>query len=117
MSFEADQITELKVVYPNISALDEGGLTLIQIAGLKLPEGCSPVVVDALLWPYPRDGYTSRLFLSSKITHQGEGINWNHSGGFIANRAYYAVSWQTNKSDLRLLGMVTAHLQAFTCKK
>ena len=117
MSFEADQINELKAVYPNISALDEGGLTLIQIAGLKLPEGCSPAVVDALLWPYPRDGYTSRLFLSSKITHQGEGINWNHAGGFIANRAWYAVSWQTNKSDLRLLGMVTAHLQAFTCKK
>lgn len=117
MGFETDQIDELKKVYPNISALDEGGLTFIQIADLVLPEGCSPGVVDALLWPYPRDSYTSRLFLSSKITHTGEGTNWNHDGGIIANRAWWAVSWKTNKADLRLLGMVTAHLQAFKCKK
>ena len=117
MSFEPDQIRELKAVYPKINALDEGGVTLIQISDLWLPSGCVPGVVEALLWPYPRDGYSSRLFLSSKITHQGPGINWNHAGGIIANRAWWAVSWQTNKSELRLLGMVIAHLQAFTCKK
>ena len=72
------------------------------------------------LCPFPRDGYPSRLFLSAKITHKGQGVNWNADGVMIAGRKWWAVSWNPFKNkqpnqdvNQRLLGMVTAHLQAF----
>jgi len=113
MALEQDQIDELKTCCPNLSAIMDGGKEYVLISGLKLPEGCNPKVVDALLCPTMRDGYTSRLFLSSKVTHKGEGQNWNAANVAIANRNWWAVSWKTNHDSLRLLGMVTAHLQAF----
>ena len=114
MEFDPDQINELKAYYSNLSAVEEGGYKFILIPQLPLPPGCIPQIVDGLLCPTLRDGYTSRLFLSAKITHKGKGQNWNPASGvMIAGRTWWAVSWKTNKDDLRLLGMVTAHLQAF----
>jgi hypothetical protein len=118
MHFEVDELNELKRLYPEISAQDEGGQTLILIANLKLPEGCTPAVTDALLFPVPRDGYPSRLYLSQKITHKGEGQNWQPAtGSIIGNRQWWAVSWNTHQPKQSLLAMVTAHLQAFVCKE
>jgi hypothetical protein len=118
MTFEADQVVELKRVYPDVSGQDEGGQTLILIPNLKLPEGCTPEVTDVLLFPVSRDGYPSRLYLSEKIAHNGEGQNWHPpTGAIIGNRQWWAVSWNTHQPRQRLLGMVTAHLQAFVCKK
>ncbi len=113
MAFDQDQIDELKTCYPEIAAVEDGGTDFIFICNLKLPDGCSPQVVDALLCPSTRSGYSSRLFLSSQVTHSGAGKNWNALGEVIANRKWWAVSWNTNNNSLRLLGMVTAHLQAF----
>jgi hypothetical protein len=118
MGFDSDQIAELKQFYPELSEQDEGGQTLILISNLKLPDGCTPEVVDALLFPFTRDNYPSRLYLSQKITHKGEGLNWAPpTGAIIGNRQWWAVSWHTHQVSQRLLGMVTAHLQAFVCKK
>ena len=117
MSLNSDQIAEMKQVYPDLSAQDEGDQTLILISNLKLPDGCTPATVDALLFPCPRDGYPSRLYFAQKITHGGPGQNWNPKDGqTIGNRTWYALSWHTHQEKQRLLGMVTAHLQAL-CKK
>jgi len=68
MAFDQDQIDELKTCHPEIAAVEDGGTEFILIRNLKLPDGCNPQVVDALLCPSPRSGYSSRLFLSSQVT-------------------------------------------------
>jgi hypothetical protein len=99
-------------------AVDDGGASFILISPLPLPEGCEPQIVDGLLCPSLRDGYPSRLFLSAKITHKGPGQNWNpQTSVLIAGRQWWAVSWHTHNDNQRLLGIVTAHLQAFQCKR
>jgi len=113
VAFDQEQIGELKSCYAEIAAVEDGGAEFILIRNLKLPKGCDPEVVDALLCPTLRDNYTSRLFLSSKVKHNGQGQNWNAENVVIANRNWWAVSWKTNTENLRLLGMVMAHLQAF----
>lgn len=113
MAFEQDQIDELKCLYSNLQVAEEGGQEFILIPQLPLPHGCVPQIVDGLLCPSVRDGYSSRLFLSSKVTHKGPGQSWNANGVVIVGRQWWAVSWRTNNNDQRLLGMVTAHLLAF----
>ena len=117
MPFDQEQIDELKSCYPNLNALDDGGQSYILISPLCLPLGCDPDQVDGLLCPSQRDGYPSRLFLSVKVKHKGPGQGWNPQDGLIiAGRQWWAVSWHTHRENQLLLGMMTAHLQAFQCK-
>jgi len=113
MAVDQNQIRELKRYYPNLSAVDDGGMEFIFISPLILPPGCEPASVDGFLCPARRDNYVSRLFLSVKVSHKGPGQHWNANGVVIAGRQWWAVSWQT-KENLTLLGMVLAHLEAFT---
>jgi hypothetical protein len=113
MAFDLKQVDELKCYHFNLQVAEEGGFTFILIPELRMPDGCTPQTVDALLCPFTRDGYPSRLFLSSKVVHKGPGQNWNANGVILFGRQWWAVSWHTHKEDQRLLGMVTAHLQAF----
>jgi hypothetical protein len=113
MAFDNEQIEELKTCYPELSLVEEGGCSFILIANLQLPGGCDPPRVDGLLCPTARDGYPSRLFLSAKVTHKGQGQSWNADGVMIAGRKWWSPSWNTKQSNQRLLGMVTAHLQAY----
>jgi len=113
MAYTQEQIDELKVCYPHLFEIDEGGEKFILIKNLKLPLGCNPQVVDGLLCPHKRDGYLHRLFLSSKITHKGKGQNWNVNGALIADQQWWAVSWKVNKENVSLVGMVVVHLEAF----
>jgi len=110
MNFQEDQIKELKVISPNLSYAQEGGITYIRIEDLQLPESCVPKVVNALLCPFPKDGYVSTLFYSVKITG-GPARNWNRNGVRILNDNWYAISWQV-KPGLRLAEMVQVHLKA-----
>lgn len=113
MPLDPEQINELKGYYANLSLVEDGGIEFILISPLLLPPGCNPASVDALLCPSPRDGYTSRLFLSAKVAHKGPGQNWNPQNSvMIAGRQWWAISWKTNQDNLTLLGMVMAHLHA-----
>ncbi len=115
--YPPDQIDGLKMLFPELSAAEEGGTTFIRIENLILPEGCVPRTVEALLCPIARDGYSSRLFLSEKISHGGGGTNWNPQGGsVILGRQWWAVSWQTRPGQT-LSEMVLDHLGAFRAKK
>ena len=113
MPLDPEQVKELKSCYPNLSLVEDGGIGFVLISPLLLPQGCEPASVDALLCPFARDGYTSRLFLSARLVHRGPGQNWNADGVVIAGRKWWAVSWKTNQEKLSLLGMVLAHVQAF----
>lgn len=110
MPFPEDQVAELKLICPDVSAVEEGGCVFLLLPGLHLPEGCSPVCIDALLCPTARDGYDSRLFFSERLQTKTE-RNWNATGVRIAERNWHAFSWKTSP-NLRLAQMVAAHLRA-----
>lgn len=116
MSFPPDEIAEMKAAFAGLSTASEGGTEFILISSLKLPDGCDPAVVDALLCPSTRDGYPSRLYLSARVSHQGPGQNWS-ADQVILGRRWFAVSWRTQESAGRLLAILAGHLEAFTCKR
>lgn len=110
MTFEQDQIEELKRIAPNLCIAEEGGLPYMLIRQLQLPEGCQPAIADVLLCPKPRDGYESRLFFPQIITGI-PGHNWN--GNLRAlERNWYAISWKV-PGNLRLAETLLIHLKAF----
>jgi hypothetical protein len=111
MEFPVDQLDEVRVHVTELKLAEEAGLPYILLSPLKLPAGCRPASVDALLSPTGRDGYTSRLFFAEKITCKRE-LNWNSVGVRILDRNWYAFSWKTNRENLRLLQMVLDHLAA-----
>jgi len=111
MNFSENQINGLKSITPNLKTVQEGGYSYFYIEGLKLPEGCLPNIVDALLCPTPLPNYQSRLYFSSKISGLGSsGRNWNGKLRAIGQN-WFAISWQT-KSGLSLVEMLSIHLKA-----
>lgn len=110
MSIAEEQVRELTDAFPGAQEAREGGVRYFLLPALSMPEGRQPSRVDALLCPTARDGYPSRLFLAEQI-HGGRGSNWNASVR-ILERNWYALSWRVN-SNLRLVQMVAAHLEAF----
>lgn len=107
-----EEIEALRSICPELSLGEESGTEYILIGKLILPEGCTPECVDGLLCPTPRDGYSSRLFLSSEVAHHGQGKNWNAKGVLILGKRWWAVSWKTPEEQT-LLQMFQNHLIAF----
>lgn len=108
-SFPEEQIEELKALCPDVASCEEGGVQYFLLPNLRLPAGCSPQVVDALLCPTPRDGYECRLYFSSVVKN---GLNWNKRNIRIVDRPWSSFSWKTNQPGLRLAQMVTELLRA-----
>jgi len=81
---------------------------------LRLPDGCEPHEIDALLCPHPIDGYSSRLYFFARIQPAGKvnttALNWNASV-LILERTWHAHSWRT-PPDLRPVQMIAIHLKA-----
>ncbi len=111
MHYAEDQLSELKLLCRDVREIQEGGCSFLFLPALHLPDGCTPQSRDAILCPFPRDGYASRLFFAEKIQSNNQ-CNWNASGVRIAERNWHAFSWQTN-ANLRLAQMIAAHLRAF----
>ncbi len=110
MSFDENQIRELEKSFPGFKHQEDGGFDYFHIPKLKLPKGCVPDTVEALLCPQLRDGYNSRLFLSQQIT----GCPQRGWGGpyRILDRNWYAISWQTTPNN-DLFQKLMIHLRAF----
>ena len=113
MALPSDQWDELRATFPGAVSAEEDGFTYILLEKLILPPSCLPTEVKALLCPLPRDGYPSRLFLSEKVNHGGQGQNWNAAGVVILGEKWWAVSWDTKSNNERLVSMIGSHLQAF----
>lgn len=111
MDFPQDQIEELKKVSSSVGIATEGGYTYILLEKLRLPEGCVPVEVDALLCPMPHTGYLSRLFFAEKINGGANG-NWNGNIR-VLDRNWFAISWQTNSQNISLIEKLMIHLKPF----
>jgi hypothetical protein len=109
VNFPTEQIEELEKHYEGVRRIEEGGLTYFYIPALILPDGCEPKVVEAMLCPVQRDGYTSRLFLS-EIVKTPFARNWNANGVRIVERQWYAFSYNDIRG-MTLLQMLAAHLR------
>jgi len=84
--------------------------TYILLPQLRLPEGCTPAVVDALLCLSARDGYPTRLFYAQQIT-SGKPPNWNAQNVPILQRNWFAYSWNYVESG-RPIEVLAQHLKA-----
>jgi hypothetical protein len=88
--------------------MTEAGLAYLYLPGLKLPQGCEPQVVDALLCLQSRDGYPTRLLLSARISNKGQ--NWNSHR--ILDREWHTWSWNGVSGNLRPIEILLGHLRA-----
>ncbi len=111
MQFPDDQIEEMKSLWPEARKYEESGILYFFLPQLRLPDGCSPSQVDALLCPTNHSGYTSRLFFEQVITSP-QPRNWTTTAR-IMERNWHAISWQYPETNLRLAQMVGVHLRAF----
>ena len=109
MEFPDEEIKELEKYCPAVRLVYEGGLIYFYIPALNLPDGCVPKIVEAMLCPVQRDGYTSRLFLSEMVKTPFP-RNWNANGVRIVERQWYAFSYN-NIQKMTLLQMLGAHLR------
>lgn len=113
MSSNDVEAKELKSCCNRVSVADEAGCTFYLLEGLRLPEGCQPSVVDALLCASPRDGYPSRIYFAQQVQCPFN-RNWNTIGIQILGRSWNAFSWKVEPADLTLKHLLLGHLQGFT---
>jgi hypothetical protein len=92
----------------SVQEFQEGGVTYVYLANLKIRVGGTAFVVDALLCPTTYAGYFTRLFLSQAFPQKG--ANWTvHQ---ILGRTWHSWSWQGVPADLPLQQMLLCHLDA-----
>jgi hypothetical protein len=106
-----DQIEELKLFCVDARPHQEGEVPYVYLPGLRLPDGCSPTQIDALLCPTPAHGYTSRLLFAQPFTSP-QSRNW-HYNARVLERNWAAISWNIPAGGLRLAQVLAEHLRAF----
>lgn len=109
MTVDAGFFNELKLAFKEASILLDGGIEFVHLPVLRLPDGCQPPVVEALLCPQMRDGYMTRLFLSSQVPSPAQ--NWTEH--HILGRRWYSWSWQNVSADQSLVQILLGHLEIF----
>lgn len=106
-----DQVFELRQLYgEGVESIVEMGLPFFYVPSLLLSEGCAPRDVDGLLCPIPKDGYSSRLYISKQVGMPNP-KTWN-GNVWVKNMQWHAVSWRL-EGNMRLAQMLAAHLGAF----
>lgn len=109
--FPKEQIDNLKLLCPGIQQGDEGGVTYFLLPQLKIPDGCQPAQVDALLRPTKQsDGYNSRLYFAERIQSR-KTLNWTGQSR-ILERNWHVFSWQVQAPNLTLIQILQEHLDA-----
>lgn len=106
MSNPAAELETLKALCPEAELWEEGGQPLAFLPNLQIKSDGAPHQTDGLLWPGPRDGYETRLFLSRPFPAKGQ--NWNVFN--IKGRAWHACSWNGVPASLPWLQILANHL-------
>ena len=104
------ELGELDQLCGGAKEYTEFGLNYILLPQLRLPHGCSPSAVDALLCLSCRDGYPTRLFFAQPIASKN-GLNWNAQNVAILQRTWFAYSWNYVASG-RPIEVLAQHLKA-----
>lgn len=90
-----------------VRVIVEGGVDLIFLPRLVLPEGCVPRETQALLCTGQHGGYTTRLFLPMFL--QGKGLNWTQHA--VAGGVWWTWSWNMVPPHLRPAEILAEHLR------
>jgi hypothetical protein len=102
-----EHLAEMKAVCSGVEELTEGGQVYLHLPALKLPGGCNPGVLDALMALHQHSGYPTRLFLAQRV--QGRGQNWTVH--HVLGRTWHTWSWNYVKADRRPAEVLAEHLR------
>jgi hypothetical protein len=103
-------LASLRSLCPNAELMTEGGQTVVYLPAVQFQAGATRVTCNLLLWPDPRDGYLSRLFLSEQVTGS-VGRAWTSFS--LCGGTWWAVSWQGVPAELPWIEILANHLRAF----
>lgn len=107
----AAELVTLRALCPGAELWIEVGQSVPFLPDLTIEkEGAGSLKLDALLWPYHRDNYPSRLFLSETIPWSIGG-QWTQS--VVQGRAWHACSWGPVPADRPWIEILANHLRAF----
>jgi hypothetical protein len=109
MATEGD-LRELDQLCGGAKEYTEFGLNYVLLPQLRLPSGCTPAVLDALLCLSPRDGYPTRLYFAQQVTSKSS-LNWNAQNVAILQRSWFAYSWNYVATG-RPIEVLAQHLKA-----
>lgn len=105
-----EMLNEVKHLFcPEARVLTEAGLSYVHLPHMKLPTGNSQSSCEALLCLQKRDGYPTRLFLSTALI--GKGQNWTVHN--IFGKAWHTCSWNYVEFMGRPTDVLAQHLRAF----
>ncbi len=105
------ELRELDQLCAGAKEYTEFGNNYILLPQLRLPGGCTPAAVDALLSLSSRDGYPTRLFFAQHVTSKN-GLNWNAQNVPILQRSWFAYSWNCVSNQGRPVEVLAQHLRA-----
>ena len=105
-----DEHQELARGADEVRECDEAGLRLIYLGGLRLPAGCTPAQLDALLCLTQHAGYLTRLFLAQQVTC-GKPVNWTGTV-HLFGRNWFMFSWNNVSAAQRPMQVLLGHLDA-----
>ncbi len=108
MSSEASRLEALKRLHSDCLLLKEGGVGLALLRNFGFRAGDAEQRMDLLLHPAPHSGYTSRLFFERPVSNRGS--NWSQHR--VADRSWWAPSWQHVSATLPWPSLLAAHLRA-----
>lgn len=108
MSSEAPGFDALRNLHADCALLKEGGVSVALLQGFGFRAGDVEQRMDLLLYPAPHSGYMTRLFFERQVL--GKGANWNRFR--IAEREWWAPSWQSVPATMPWPAMLCAHLRA-----
>jgi len=104
------ELRELEHLCGGAKEYTEFGLTYVLLPQLRLPNGCTPAVLDTLLCLGPRDSYPTRLYFAQHVICKN-GLNWNAHNVAILQRSWFAYSWN-NVANGRPIEVLAQHLKA-----
>ena len=105
---QENQMETLVSLCPEVAVMPDAGVNYIYLPKLKIKSVNIVHTVDALLCPTKHSGYTTRLFLSERIS--GRGKNWStHS---ILGRTWHTWSWNNVPETLSPTQILSAHMRA-----
>ena len=108
MSDTAAEFANLKAMHQAAILLTEGGQPVAMLPGFGFTAGETSYTMDLLLVPFAHSGYLTRLFFAQQIS--GRAANWNMHR--VAERNWWAPSWNHVPASMSWTRMVSAHLRA-----
>jgi hypothetical protein len=103
-------LASLRNLSPQAELMTEGGQTVVFLPSVQFEAKGSAVTRNLLLWPGPRDGYLTRLFLSEQAASTATRAWTAYS---LCGGTWWAVSWQGVPADLPWIEILAGHLGAF----